>query len=128
MNLLVQRLKRYYWPNNVLGLYTLQAVLGSEPISEFVDEYTRGSGYHLGRVRHFYQLLVENQEMELDPIDIKPAGWLWLHDGHHRYAAYVLAKRLWIPAKVEGSIPKYLWDPKVKYPVAKPTNIVRFKS
>ena len=77
-------------------------------IAGFVSEYDREESYHLGRVRYFYDLL-QTPTTELDPVTLDPPG-LWLHDGHHRYAAYVLAKRAWIPATVlRGHL-----DPKIR--------------
>lgn len=107
----VDRLKRLYWPRDVLGMYRLQPVLAALPCPEFTSETNRSDAYHYGRVRYFYDRILEGEAV--DPIVVLVFGRedirADVHDGHHRYAAHVLARAKWIPALVEGPLTSVRW-------------------
>src|ERR1700755_207679 len=103
---LVARLRRLYWPRWIAQL-TRPRVLRARPRA-YVSEYDRWTdrGYDAGRVHFFLKKL--RAQGDLDPICIdmtwfgsSPAGVI-VYDGHHRFAAYVLARRRYIPASMGG--------------------------
>lgn len=104
---LVGRLKRCYWPAEIFDVYTREAVLSATPEPRFRDETWRGRrdpddlSYDFGRVRFFMQQI--RRGVRLDPIVVEttvypmhsgPSVWGPPHieDGHHRFAAAVLAR------------------------------------
>jgi hypothetical protein len=118
---LVGRLAQAYWPEDILGLYTLSRVLRAPPISDYVDPIARpdpilarrpADRWNAGRVHHFYRLLKRREE--LDPIEVisqvyqtrmgSPPAWggPQVQDGHHRFAAAVLARKRWIQISFDG--------------------------
>ena len=54
------------------------------------------------KVAQYYRWLVANPSLDLPPIDVrtKPNGTYRIHDGRHRFLAYVLAERDEIPVLV----------------------------
>lgn len=121
---LVQRLKHCYWPKHIFGMYTLEMVRGTPPQRQFRDKGWRMRrtlnvlAYDFGRVHFFMQRL--KQGAKLDPIDVEtsvyptrggPPAWGIPHieDGHHRFAAAVLAKCLRIPMRFGGVLTTRDW-------------------
>jgi hypothetical protein len=120
----VRRLKDCYWPNGIFGVYTRKAVLAVAPQSQFRDEAWRGRRdpddltYDFGRVHFFMQQL--KQGGQLDPIVVEstvyptrggPTAWGPPHieDGHHRFAAAVLARSRRIPMAFGGLLTTRDW-------------------
>jgi hypothetical protein len=118
---LVGRLAQAYWPEDILGMYTLARVLRAPPISDYVDPIGRpdpilsprhADRWNAGRVHYFYRRLKARQE--LDPIEVisqvyptrmgAPPAWggPQVQDGHHRFAAAVLARKRWIQISFDG--------------------------
>ncbi len=125
---LVGRLSQAYWPADILGMYTLSRVLRAPPVAEYVDPYDRpdpalsprhAGRWNAGRVHHFYNLLKAREE--LDPIDVTSQVWptrmgtppAWggpeVTDGHHRFAAAVLARKRWIRVSFDGLVSTMEW-------------------
>jgi hypothetical protein len=121
---LVRRLRRCYWPEDVFGVYTRAAVLATPPEARFRNELWRGhrdpndQTYDFGRVHFFMRLL--KQGRQLDPIVVEttvyptrggPPAWGPPHieDGHHRFAAAVLAKCRRIPMAFGGLLSSRDW-------------------
>jgi hypothetical protein len=121
---LVSRLRQAYWPLSVFGMYTLPRVLKARPRRDFIPEDKRiapgvGDAYHLGRVKYFYDLLRTGEAV--DPIEVESecyaTSWggsaCWggpsVHDGHHRYAAAVLAKKRRIAMSFGGIVSTRDW-------------------
>ncbi len=109
--ILVARLKKLYWPKDVLGMYNLRAVLASIPVSRFVNEESKTRDtdeYNLGRVHHFYNKFKEGKPVDPIAIDFSYSGFvateLVLWDGHHRFAAAVLAEQERIEAFCAGPV------------------------
>jgi hypothetical protein len=115
---IVSRLKRLYikslyWSSPRLGDYTLEQVLQATPVVDFCEESERTETYDLGRIRYFYDQICSGEV--LTPILV---DWIWqgmcpseinIIDGHHRFAAHVLAKKRWIPAEVGGPVDAIEW-------------------
>jgi ParB-like nuclease domain len=57
------------------------------------------------KVERYHRWLLENPDLDLPPIDVrmKPHGTYRIHDGRHRFLAYVLAEREEIPVVVGAS-------------------------
>lgn len=104
---LVRRLQGCYWPEDVFGVYTRDAVLRAVPEARFRDEAWRGKQdpddltYDLGRVHFFVRQLQRGARVR--PIvvatQVYPTrggspcwGPPFIDDGHHRFAAAVLAR------------------------------------
>jgi hypothetical protein len=121
---LVHRLKQCYWPKGVFSVYTREAVLAAEPQPRFRNEHWRGQRdyddltYDFGRVRFFMQQL--KQRIKLDPIVVEtkvfptrgnPPAWgpPQIEDGHHRFAAAVMAKCRRIPMQFGGLLTTRDW-------------------
>lgn len=99
-----------------MGGLTTQAVMSAQAQHLFLAEERRNDGYTLGRVKHFVEMLKSGRKP--DPIDIT---WIKLrnrrtvavNDGHHRYAAHVLAGWQWIDVKLRsGVLPDSFFDEK----------------
>jgi hypothetical protein len=113
VNLLTSRLKKKYWPKDVMGIYNLADVLAARPVSVYVPESQKRrekDSFNLGRVHFFYNQLKAGKT--LDRIDVR-FSFFWdeimLYDGHHRFAAYVLARKKYIPAVCVGSKEEVLY-------------------
>jgi hypothetical protein len=54
------------------------------------------------KVAEYHRWLIENPELDLPPIDVrvKPNDTYRIHDGRHRFLAYVLAERVEIPVSI----------------------------
>lgn len=116
----VDRLRDAYWPMHVEG-WTLERVLAAEPIAEYQSEVDREYNddlYDLGRIRFFYDRLRADGSMAIDPIDVE-TEIAWgpspvymgpkITDGHHRFAAAILAEVQHIPANFGGLIDQLEW-------------------
>lgn len=115
VNLLTSRLKKEYWPEEVMGMYNLRDVRAATPVSAYVPENKNRrleDSFNLGRVHFFYQELKKGKT--LDPVQV---DWAWngfypdhliLCDGHHRFAAHVLARKKYIPAVCAGPVKEIL--------------------
>ncbi|TXH08150.1 MAG: hypothetical protein E6R04_11310 [Spirochaetes bacterium] len=109
--ILVARLKKLYWPKDVFGMYKLPAVLAAVPVSRFANEGSKKrtqDEYNLGRVRYFYDKFKQGKKVDPIAIDFSYIGFvpinLVLHDGHHRFAAAVLAEQERIKAFCAGPV------------------------
>jgi hypothetical protein len=121
---IVQRLKRCYWPREIFDVYTRKTVCAVAPQPRFRDELWRGrrdpddQTYDLGRVHFFMQQLGDG--VQLDPIVVETTVYptrggspAWgpphLEDGHHRFAAAVLARCRRIPMTFGGLLTTRDW-------------------
>ncbi len=120
--ILVERLRRVYWPQEIFEMYRLERVLRAKPVEHFIPEDNvkcRNALYDLGRVHYFYRRL--HGGGCVDPISLEtevPFGRLgspvdWgspiITDGHHRFAAAVLARKRRIPATFGGVVEQLEW-------------------
>jgi hypothetical protein len=113
---LTRRLRDCYWPTGAQAT-TLDRVLAAEPVVVYVPEPERAllegadaDAFHLGRVHHFYQQLRRGRA--LDPILVESAVYLGgpiIVDGHHRFAAAVLARRRRVPIAFGGLLTTLAW-------------------
>jgi hypothetical protein len=109
---LVGRLTQWY-KSELVRRHPLGRVLRAKPL-EFQHEICRWDAqYSAGRI-HFLLRQLKHGE-ELDPIEIE-MQWRGLEvtglvvtDGHHRLAAYILARKRRIPANVSGIVPVNEW-------------------
>ena len=118
---IVRRLQRVYWPRDILGMYTLERVLRAKPVPEFVreeDPRRCRDSFNLGRVHHFYRMLRRGQK--ITPIEVETYvsshsfsycswGGPFVQDGHHRFAAAVLAHKRRIPVTFGGLVEQLRW-------------------
>lgn len=120
--ILVERLRRVYWPQEIFEMYRLERVLRTQPV-DFVPEDNakrRSDLYDLGRVHYFYKKLRGGGSV--DPICVEtevpfgsrlgsPTSWgpPVIDDGHHRFAAAVLARKRRIPASFGGVVEQLEW-------------------
>ncbi len=125
---LVQRLKKAYWPKEIFHIYTLDLVLKAPPMPDYLHENLRpcpaqeprkAFRWNRGRVHHFYNQL--KQGKEVDPISVEtyvfparsggPPAWgpPEVVDGHHRFAAAVLAEVERIPMGFGGLVRQENW-------------------
>lgn len=117
---LTDRLRSVYWPR--FCQYTLREVLASESRSEYGHvERMVDPAWHAGRVRYFYEEFVAGRWLKVDPIDVEseayatdlsgPISWggPFIVDGHHRFAAAVLARAPRIKASVGGLVSTRTW-------------------
>lgn len=111
--ILTKRLKAIYWPKDVLGPYKLGEMLMVPEQPRFVPEEQRpdpftseGWRWNLGRVRFFYNELKRKKPIEpisvITPYTESSFGCPAVDDGHHRYVAYVFARKLRIPIFFTG--------------------------
>jgi hypothetical protein len=51
------------------------------------------------KVAAYHRWLIDNPREDLPPLDVraKPGGTYRIHDGRHRFVAYVLAQRATVP-------------------------------
>ena len=110
---MVSRFKRAYWPKEILGCYDDRTrVLAAKRVQDF-REMNRDEAYDFGRVRFMVDELKAGKT--LDPVQI---DFLWsggrpyradLLDGHHRFAAHVLARKRFMPAVLGGRLDDIWW-------------------
>ncbi len=126
--LLVRRLVKLYSIGEAGEEFKLKArdLRGVAPIAEFLPEDKRVTvprSWHIGRVRHFYDLIKAGQAPDPITVDnvcyenyISPAPVVL--DGHHRLVASVLAKALTIPAHYSGRVDvlDYLMGKRLRVP------------
>jgi hypothetical protein len=119
-HLIVRRLIKLYNYWVVKSIYInvrLREVRKHKPVTEYVLEADRPDfatnhqrvAWHLGRVHHFFNELVDGKE--LDPIEVDNRcnrGHIYpipiIVDGNHRLIAYKLARRPTIPALYSGRV------------------------
>lgn len=92
-------------------MYKLPTVLAAAPVSRFAREDSEKRSqdeYNLGRVRYFYDKFKQGKKVDPIAIDFSYSGFvateLVLWDGHHRFAAAVLAEQERIEAFCAGPV------------------------
>lgn len=122
--IILRRFLPYYVPWFGFEVMKVRELLSYPPYPEYVEELRRPEdpSWHAGRVRHFYDELLAGRSLTPVMIDCEcgvtdPEGrpaYIYpeplLVDGHHRLAAYRLAKRATFPAYYSGRVDvlKYL--------------------
>lgn len=115
--IILRRFLPYYASWFGIEEMTARKLLSYPPQSEYVEELRRPDdpSWHASRVRHFYDELLAGRSLTPVMIDCECArGHVYpepvLVDGHHRLAAYRLAKRATFPAYYSGRVDvlKYL--------------------
>lgn len=119
---LLKRLKAAYWPTFVEEwLKDPQDVRSSKVQKRYVSWSFkhRSLAWNRGRVRFFYDKLICGEE--IDPIEIdsrvhqyrvgSPISWggPFIEDGHHRFAAAILARKRYIKAYLGGLVTTHRW-------------------
>lgn len=122
---LVGRLRQAYWTPFVRKL-ARKASLSYAVRSDFLDEEARAAltpkekdRYDGGRVRFFYEKLRRGEALNPVEIDMHAdfysltalPSWSgpFLVDGHHRFAAHILARKRRIPATFGGLVSVLEW-------------------
>jgi hypothetical protein len=120
--ILVARLRQAYWPRIVAEWLEDPAdIRSSKTQKKYVSTAwrSRSLSWNRGRVRYFYDLLICGEE--IDPISIDnqcrqyraghPIQWggPFIDDGHHRFAAAILARKRKIKASLSGLLSTHRW-------------------
>ena len=120
--ILISRLRYAYWPRIVAAWLDDPGDIRSGKAQEKHVRnawISRSLAWNRGRVRYFYDLIICGEE--IDPISIDsqsrqyragfPISWggPFIDDGHHRFAAAILARKRKIRATLSGLVTTHRW-------------------